>query len=81
MAGAPNQPLLVQDFFDTIEEAGLGDIAAEVGLVTRNGAAPTPAPHELLQGQSAPESAAELPVTPVRSSLNGHAAAAGPSAT
>ena len=28
----PAAPLLVDDFFSTIEEAGLGDIAAEVGL-------------------------------------------------
>ena len=39
---APSQPMLVQDFFDTIEEAGLGDIAAEVGLVT---SMPEQSPH------------------------------------
>ena len=43
-AASEGQPQLVQDFFDTIEEAGLSDIAAEVGLVTGQKGEPTERP-------------------------------------
>ena len=31
----------VQDFFNTIEEAGISDIAAEVGIISETAPAPT----------------------------------------
>ena len=38
---SPSKSVVVNDFFSTIEEAGISDIAAEVGIIPRSGPAST----------------------------------------
>ena len=41
---SPSKSVVVNDFFSTIEEAGISDIAAEVGIIPRSGPASSPVP-------------------------------------